>query len=95
MSQPQATKIAEVFNGLISLLIESDPKWSLEKPRLASLLNLGTQVNGSWRNEIGVEGGYRVKELLVTHYAETGEMTEATVTDGSRLDPTTILSNYS
>lgn len=64
----QAEKLACLFNNSISLLIESDPKWTLEKARVAALLNLGSQINGSWRNEIGEEGGRRIKELLIVNF---------------------------
>jgi len=83
--EKQATKLARVFNGLISLLIESDQKWSLEQNRIAALLNLGTQVNGSWRNEIGAEGSRKVKELLISHFVRAGLASDATRTDGSRI----------
>lgn len=87
LTERQAVKLAQVFNGLISLLIESDPRWSLEKAQIAALLNLGTQINGSWRNEIGAEGSRRVKELLVSHFAEAGLVQAAVRTDGSQVDP--------
>lgn len=86
LTQRQAAKLAQIFNGLISLLIESDPKWSLEKAHMAALLNLGTQVNGSWRNEIGAEGSRRVKELLVIHFAEAGLVAAAVRIDGSKIE---------
>ena len=86
LNEKQATKLAQVFNGLISLLVESDPKWSLEQNRIAALLNLGTQVNGSWRNEIGVEGSRRVKELLVSHFVQRRLVKEALRIDGSRIE---------
>jgi hypothetical protein len=92
ITDSKAAKLAEVFNGLISLLIESDPKWSLEKSRIAALLNLGTQINGSWRNEIGAEGSRRVKELLVTYFAQAGLISDVVTTDGSQIKPQVILS---
>ena len=70
LSKPRAQGIARVLNSLISLLIESDHNWTLENARVAALLNFGTQINGSWRNEIGSEGGRRVKALLVGSLAE-------------------------
>lgn len=42
LPEKQATKLAQVFNGLISLLVECDLRWSLEQNRIAALLNLGT-----------------------------------------------------
>jgi len=86
VTEKQAAKLSQVFNGLVSLLIESDPKWSLEQNRVAALLNLGTQVNGSWRNEIGAEGSRRVKELLTSHLVQAGLITDASRTDGSKIE---------
>lgn len=83
LPQRQARQLSQTFNSLISLLIESDPKWTLDKARIAALLNFGTQVNGSWRNEIGAEGGRRVKELLVSHLVGKGLVASAERTDGS------------
>lgn len=85
LTEKQAAKLSQVFNGLVSLLIESDPKWSLEQNRIAALLNLGTQVNGSWRNEIGSEGSRRVKELLISHFSQAGLIADAFRTDGSQI----------
>jgi hypothetical protein len=86
LTERQAARLAQVFNGLVSLLIESDPKWSLERSRIAALLNLGTQVNGSWRNEIGAEGSRRVKELLISHFVQAGLITDASRIDGSKIE---------
>jgi hypothetical protein len=86
LGDKQAIKLAQVFNGLISLLIESDPKWTLEKNHFAALLNLGTQINGSWRNEIGTEGSRRVKELLVSHFVQAGHIASAFRTNGSNVE---------
>jgi hypothetical protein len=86
LTDRQAAKLSQVCNGLVSLLIESDPKWSLERSRIAALLNLGTQVNGSWRNEIGAEGSRRVKELLISHFVQAGVITNASRTDGSKIE---------
>ncbi len=71
LSRPKAQRIAHVLNSLICLLVESDSNWTLENARVAALLNFGTQINGSWRNEIGSEGGRRVKALLVGSSAES------------------------
>ncbi len=92
LGDAQAAKLSEVFNGLISLLIESDPKWSLEYNRIAALLNLGTQINGSWRNEIGAEGSRRVKELLVSHFIQQKLVVQMRDIDGSIIDISRTLS---
>lgn len=80
-------KIARVLNRLISLLIESDPDWSLDKLQTAALMNLGTQINGSWRNEIGAEGSRQVKELLLTGLQEAAQVKQVTLQDGAVTKP--------
>ena len=61
------------------------PEWTLDKSRVAALLNLGSQINGSWRNEVGAEGGRKVKELLLEHFARKKLIVGATRTDGASL----------
>lgn len=72
LTERQAARLSIILNGLISLLIESDSTWSLDTARTAALLNLGSQINGSWRNEVGAEGSRRVKELLISHFIAEG-----------------------
>lgn len=86
--------MAQAFNGLISMLIESDPAWSLSNSRVAALLNLGSQVNGSWRNEIGSEGGRRVKELLVSHFIQSGLIANAYGANNSEIDPKQLAGQF-
>jgi hypothetical protein len=75
-------RIAKAVNNLISLLIDSDANWTLDGLRTAALLNLGSQVNGSWRNEIGNEGSRRVKGLVVAFTSEHGLAHYALLDDG-------------
>lgn len=82
------TKQARVVNKLISLLVEADPLWTYEKACTAALLNLGSQVNGSWRNEIGTEGSRKVKELLVTALQDANAIEEVVLHNGQHLGPT-------
>lgn len=53
-------------------------------------MNFGTQVNGSWRNEIGKEGTRRVKELILTFFIEEKLVKEITVRDETILPPVRI-----
>lgn len=87
LSRARATTIAKAVNSLISLLIDSDPNWTLEGARTAALLNLGSQVNGSWRNEIGNEGSRRVKELVVAFVLQHGLAGRIFLDDGSQISP--------
>ncbi|MBI4288503.1 MAG: XcyI family restriction endonuclease [Chloroflexi bacterium] len=79
----RATAIARIVNSFICLLIDSDHNWTMEGARTAAILNLGTQMNGSWRNEVGAEGGRRVKELLVTSFSQQGLIRELRLADGT------------
>lgn len=94
LSSTRALKIAHAVNSLLSLLIESDPNWTLEGAQTAALLNLGSQINGAWRNEIGAEGSRRVKELLVESFLSMGLVKETLCNDGTIIDPTKALPSF-
>lgn len=49
------------------------------------MMNFGSQINGSWRNEIGIEGSRRVKELLLKYLLDHRLISEAQSKDGSVL----------
>ena len=87
LSKERAVRIATAINGLICLLIESDPDWNLKSAQIAAIMNLGTQANGSWRNAIGVEGANRVKELLVGYLLQIGALEKITLSDGTEITP--------
>ena len=82
----RALIISEVINGLISMLIESDSGWTLQAARSAGLLNLGSQINGSWRNEIGAEGARRVKQLVVAFLTSAELVKSLMLSDGTETD---------
>lgn len=71
----KALTLARTLNGYISVLVDSTPGFSLEDARLGAVMNFGTQINGSWRNEIGAEGSQRVKELLVKYFLDGRKVT--------------------
>jgi hypothetical protein len=70
LSRERALSLAKILNAYISSIIDSAPHFSLEGILSAGLMNFGTQVNGSWRNEIGSEGSRRVKELILKHFLD-------------------------
>jgi hypothetical protein len=70
LSIQRATTLSALFNKYVSLLVESDSSFSTKDIQLAGAMNFGTQINGSWRNEIGNEGTRRVKELLLSYLVE-------------------------
>lgn len=91
LRKDRALLLAKVFNSYISSIVDSDPSFSVEGARLAALMNFGTQVNGSWRNEIGTEGGRRTKELILRHFMDTSSVKQVTAKNGTAISPKTTL----
>lgn len=75
--------IISTINRHLSSLIESDPSFSLDDAKLLGMMNYGTQINGSWRNEIGIEGGRRVKEFIQNYFLKDKKIKEIHLKDGS------------
>lgn len=90
LNAARAIAVSRAINSLVSLLIDSDNNWSLEGARSAALLNLGSQINGSWRNEIGTEGGHRVKQLVLALVLENELAASISMADGSQTPPKEI-----
>lgn len=90
LPQAEAVQISIVVNNLISSLIDSDPNFSLEEIRLAAQANLGTQINGSWRNEIGNEGSRRVHALILRHFLDKARISEIILKDGTIASPAKV-----
>ncbi len=76
LSAERAVALAKLFNSHMSAVIESELDFSLEDVHLVGMMNFGTQINGSWRNEIGAEGALRVKRLLLGFLAQGGFLAE-------------------
>jgi hypothetical protein len=91
LNSDRAISIAKTINNLVCTLIDSDHGWELEKSRVAAILNLGSQINGSWRNEIGNEGGRRVKQLLVAFAWQREAVASILLNDGSNVLPGELL----
>jgi hypothetical protein len=87
LAEDRAKTLANVLNGLVSGLIEADSDWSLEAAETAALLNLGSQINGSWRNAIGEEGNRQIRALLTSVLTELGIVDSIELNDGSRVSP--------
>lgn len=94
LNKDRATVIARTVNNLTSLLVDSDPNWTLQGIRMAALLNLGSQVNGSWRNEIGVEGSRRVQELVLAFALESELVHSISMDDGSQISPSDVKAEH-
>ncbi len=90
LSKIKATQISKVINNLVSSLIDSDPNFSLEEIRLAAQANLGTQINGSWRNEIGNEGSRRIDALILRHFLDKAQISEVILKDGTIASPAKV-----
>lgn len=85
LSGERALALARLFNSYMSTIIESELRFSVEDARLVGMMNFGTQINGSWRNAIGAEGGLRVKRLLLTYLADNRFMSEILSKAGGEL----------
>jgi len=89
LSLERAQRLSQVLNTYISSLIDETPTFSIDDAFLVAQMNLGAQVNGSWRNEIGAEGSRRVKELILTYFLGRGLVNLIIAKDGSRIAPPT------
>lgn len=83
-------QISKVINSLISSIIDGDPNFSLEEIRLAAQANLGTQINGSWRNEIGNEGSRRIHALILKHFLDKAQISEIILKDDTIASPARV-----
>ncbi|MDZ7261415.1 MAG: XcyI family restriction endonuclease [candidate division KSB1 bacterium] len=82
LEKEKALVLARPLNNYISVLIDSDSNFSLEDALLVGVMNFGTQINGSWRNEIGVEGSRRIKELLLRYFEDHAIISDIRLKDG-------------
>ena len=87
LNAARAARIAVTVNSLISALIDADPHWQLSKSHTTALLNLGSQINGSWRNEVGSEGGRQVKQLLMAFAWQREVVASMLLDEGSEVAP--------
>lgn len=95
LNATRSIRIAATVNSFICAAIEADPNWDLAKSRSAALLNLGSQINGSWRNEVGNEGGRRVKQLLMAFLLQREAVGSMLLNDGSEVAPGPEISEQS
>jgi len=82
ISADAAQRVARIVNQFICSLIDEDPHFSLRDAHMAGALSFGTQLNGSWRNEIGVEGSRRVKGILLKALWDSGDVDTFLLADG-------------
>ncbi|TKJ27163.1 MAG: hypothetical protein CEE41_00020 [Hadesarchaea archaeon B3_Hades] len=85
LSKDKALVISKFLNAYISSIIDGDPNFSVENIQLAGAMNFGTQVNGSWRNEVGEEGSRRVKELILKHFLDNDLLSNIKAKNGTNL----------
>lgn len=87
LSLARAQRLCQILNTYISSLIDETPTFSIDDAFLVAQMNLGAQVNGSWRNEIGAEGSRRVKDLMLMYFLGRGLLNLNIAKDGSRATP--------
>jgi hypothetical protein len=87
LDEKRAIQLAKVFNSYICSIIDSNPDFTVEDALIVGQMNFGTQINGSWRNEIGNEGSRRIRELILKHFLEERLVSQIVSKDGSLLPP--------
>jgi len=87
LSEQRARVVARVLNEMISAQIEADAEWTPDKAQIAALLNLGSLINGSWRNAIGEEGGRQIRALLASLLIDEGVVAKIVFPDGREVPP--------
>jgi hypothetical protein len=93
LTKQRALLLAKTLNGLISSIVDSDVAFSVPQARFAAQANYGTQINGSWRNEIGEQGKRSVNSMIVKHFIDKAMITEAELKDGSQVSSANIPSD--
>jgi hypothetical protein len=83
----KAVDLARVLNSYISELVDSDPEFSPANAKLMVAMSYGAQMNGSWRNAVGEEGGSRIKQILVAYLREKKVIKDVTYKDGIVVGP--------
>lgn len=85
LGREKAIILSRVFNGYIGAFIEADFKFSIEDIQLVGAMSFGTQINGSWRNEIGIEGTRHIKELIFNYFLSQKLISKIILKDGRLL----------
>ena len=65
ITMPKAVELSKALNTFITALVESDSSFSLEGARTTAAMTFGAQIDGTWRNVVGVGGAERVKQILM------------------------------
>lgn len=87
LSQEKARQLAALLNRLISAALQTDPTLTLDRLRLGAAMNYGTQLNGSWRNEIDAQARSRVIALLVDNLSSQALVDSLVLKDGTLRSP--------
>lgn len=81
----KAVDLAKILNSYISEIVDSDPKFSAANAHLMVSMSYGAQMNGSWRNAVGEEGGTRLRQILIGFLRERKVVQTVTYKDGNTL----------
>ena len=73
LSLAKAEQLARLFNSTMDHLFSARFP-SLQELQGLLFLTAGTQIDGSWRNQIGQGAERTVRRLLVGHFSETGHL---------------------
>jgi hypothetical protein len=86
LTEKKAGILSALFNTHISSIIESEPDFHFEDLLMTAMMNYGSQINGSWRGDVGEKGAARFKTLLLDFLGATKAVAEATSKRGTKLD---------
>lgn len=87
LTESRAVQLANVLNRHISTIIEADPEFSSDEIVPLFFASVGSQLNGSWRNQIDREGTRQVKKLLIQGFLDQGLVRSFVRKDSVVLDP--------
>jgi hypothetical protein len=72
ITMPRAVELSKALNTFITALVESDSSFSLEGAKTTAAMTFGAQIDGTWRNVVGVGGADRVKQILMGFLRDKG-----------------------
>jgi hypothetical protein len=85
MSEAKALEVATTLNRIISGVIDAIPQYNVALSRQAILAEIGTELQGTWANEIG-KGATRAVQNLLAGYVEAEGLGTAPAKGVFRLD---------
>ena len=70
MSEENASRLCKTLNQILSGVIDELPEYCVELSRQAILAEIGTELQGTWANIVGVGAAKQVEQLLDDYIGE-------------------------